>query len=119
MKKKKLLPIGIAACIAVGSFSLPSAFSYEYAVASVNDVVGFNDFVFNVIANTYILANSFWIMVIRASYSNRFAYLSWFLYPLVFAYPLSRMNIWEKQERKTAFILLAYTGFTLIMFLLR
>ena len=79
----------------------------------------FNDFVFNVIANTYILANSFWIMVISSSYSNRFAYLSWFLYPLVFAYPLSRMNIWEKQERKTAFILLAYTGFTLIMFLLR
>ena len=47
MKKKKLLPIGIAACIAVGSFSLPSAFSCEYAVASVNDVLDFNDLVFN------------------------------------------------------------------------
>ena len=47
MKKKKLLPIGIAACIAVGSFSLPSAFGCEYAVASVNDVFDFNDVIFD------------------------------------------------------------------------
>ena len=75
----------------------------------------FNDVVYNIIANTYILANAFWIMVIRASYSNRFAYLSWFLYPLVIAYPLLRMNIWDDQDRKTALILLAYSGFTFVM----
>ena len=75
----------------------------------------FNDAAYNIIANTYILANAFWIMVIRASYSNRFAYLSWFLYPLVIAYPLLRMNIWDDQDRKTALILLAYSGFTLFM----
>ena len=50
----------------------------------------FRDRTFNIIANTYILANAFWVMVIRAAYSNRFAYLSWFIYPLVIAYPLLR-----------------------------
>lgn len=78
----------------------------------------FNDNVYNILANTYILANAFWIMVIRATYSNRFAYLSWFLYPLVIAYPLLRMSIWEDQDRKTAIILFAYSSFTIIMLLL-
>lgn len=75
----------------------------------------FVDKMFNLIANTYILANSFWIMVIRATFSNRFAYLSWFIYPLVIVYPLLRMNIWEDQDKKLALILLAYAGFTFLM----
>ena len=77
----------------------------------------FEDRTFNVIAITYILANSFWIMVIRAAYSNRFAYLSWFLYPIVIAYPLLRFRLWDDQDRKTAIILLLYEGFTFTMFL--
>ena len=79
----------------------------------------FKDFTYNIIANTYIFANAFWIMVIRATYSNRFAYLSWFLYPIVIAYPLLRMNLWKDQDRKAALILLAYAGFTFIMFLIK
>lgn len=78
----------------------------------------FNDFTYNVIANTYILANSFWIIVIRAAYTNRFAYLSWFLYPIVIVYPLVRMKVWENQNQKVAWILMAYVGFTVTMFLL-
>ncbi len=76
----------------------------------------FKDVAYNIISNTYILANAFWIMVIRAEFSNRFAYLSWFIYPIVIAYPLVRMNIWEEQDRKAALILLAYSGFTLFMY---
>lgn len=76
----------------------------------------FNDSVFNIVANTYIFSNAFWIMVIRSSFSNRFAYLSWFIYPIVIAYPLLRMNIWKDQDRKTALILFFYSGFTFFMF---
>ncbi len=76
----------------------------------------FNDETFNVLAITYLLANSFWLMVIRAAYSNRFAYLSWFIYPLVIAYPLLRMNLWKDQDRRTALILFAYSGFQFFMF---
>ena len=75
----------------------------------------FQDNVYNVIATTYVLANAFWVMVIRSEQSNRFAYLSWFLYPLVIAYPLLRMDLWEDQDRKTALILFVYVGFTFFM----
>ena len=71
---------------------------------------------YSVYANTYLLCNAFWILVIRASFSNRFAYLSWFIYPLVIAYPLMRMNIWKDQDRKTAIIFFFYSGFTFFMF---
>jgi hypothetical protein len=74
--------------------------------------------VFNILATTYILANSFWVMVIRASFSNRFAYLSWFLYPVVIAYGVIRLHIWEDQDKKAGLILLAHAGFTFVMYLL-
>jgi len=70
---------------------------------------------YRVLYNTYCLANAFWILIIRTSFSNRFAYLSWFMYPVIIAYPLTMMHLWEDQDRKTAQILLAYVGFTLIM----
>jgi hypothetical protein len=76
----------------------------------------FNDPAYSVVANTYLLCNAFWIMVIRSSFSNRFAYLSWFLYPVVIFYPLLRMNIWRDQDRKTAIIFFLYTSFTNFMF---
>ena len=74
--------------------------------------------VFNILAVTYILANSFWVMVIRAAFSNRFAYLSWFLYPVVIAYAVIRLHIWEDQDKKAGLILFAHAGFTFVMYLL-
>lgn len=74
--------------------------------------------VFNVLATTYILANAFWVMVIKAAFSNRFAYLSWFLYPVVLAYAVIRLHIWPDQDRKAGFILLLHAGFTIIMYML-
>lgn len=71
---------------------------------------------YSLLANTYLLCNAFWILVIRASFSNRFAYLSWFIYPAVMAYPLMRMNLWKDQDRKTSIIFFLYTGFTFFMF---
>lgn len=70
---------------------------------------------YNALCVTYCLCNAFWIIVIRSSFSNRFAYLSWFLYPLVIAYPLVNLPVWKEQDQKTGWILLAYCGFTLFM----
>lgn len=101
-----------------------SGFRIDFILYSIMPIImawyvtvkrNFKDNMYNIIAITYILANAFWIMVIRSEQSNRFAYLSWFLYPLVIAYPLLRMNIWEDQDRKTGLILLAYSGFTFFM----
>ena len=70
---------------------------------------------YNAICMVYCLCNAFWIMVIRSAYSNRFAYLSWFIYPIVIAYPLINLPVWEDQDRKTGLILMAYVSFTVIM----
>lgn len=74
--------------------------------------------VFNILATTYVLANSFWVMVMKAAFSNRFAYLSWFLYPVVLAYAVIRLHIWEDQDKKAGLILVLHAGFTVIMHLL-
>lgn len=65
--------------------------------------------------NTYILCNSFWVMMIRASYSNRFAYLSWFLYALVLAYPCLKLPVWKRQGFAAALIFFAHFAFTFVM----
>lgn len=70
---------------------------------------------YEILLITYTLANSFWVMMNQAAYSNRFAYLSWFMYPLVIAYPLLKIPIWPDQDRKTVNILMLYVGFTLFM----
>lgn len=65
--------------------------------------------------NVYLLCNAFWILVIRASFSNRFAYLSWFIYPFVIAYPLLELHFIKNQRAWISNILLAYIGFTAFM----
>lgn len=77
---------------------------------------GIYDHTYLILLNTYTLANAFWVMVIRANYSNRFAYLSWFMYPIVLAYPLLKLDIWgPEQGKKLAQIMLAQVAFTWIM----
>lgn len=71
-----------------------------------------------ILLGTYMYANAFWVILIRSLFSNRFAYLSWFLYPIVLAYPLLNLPVFKKQHsKKTAWILLAHFGFTTIMWL--
>ena len=79
---------------------------------------GIQDTVFNHLATTYILSNAFWVMVIRAAFSNRFAYLSWFIYPILLAYLFIRIPLWENQDKKAGFALLLHASFTIGMFLI-
>lgn len=77
---------------------------------------GIQDKVYMILLNTYTISNAFWVMVIRANYSNRFAYLSWFMYALVLAYPLLRINIWGKRQGLyTAMIMLAHVVLTWVL----
>lgn len=65
--------------------------------------------------HTYILCNSFWVMMIRASYSNRYAYLSWFMYALVLAYPCLKLPVWKEQGTVAALVFFAHFIFTFVM----
>lgn len=66
---------------------------------------------------TYMIANAFWILVIKANFSNRFAYLSWFLMAAVIGYPIFRYKMWQDQYRIAAGIIFLYYGFSYFMFL--
>lgn len=68
--------------------------------------------------NTYIISNVFWILVIGASFSNRFAYLSWFLYPVVLLYPFLKFPLWKNQYVKVAILLVLHFTFTYFMWLI-
>ena len=73
---------------------------------------------YSVLLNTYILCNAFWVLVIRALFSDRFAGLSWVLYPVVIAYPFLKMEIWEDQPNKARWALLVHVGFIVFMSLI-
>jgi hypothetical protein len=51
--------------------------------------------------NIYLVANSFWILVVRADFSNRFAQISWFIMPLVLIYPFFMKKFWADQPVRT------------------
>lgn len=71
----------------------------------------FTDKLYTLIYNSYILTNIFWILVIRANYSDRFAYLSWFMIPFVLMYPLLKQKMNLKENVWVGLILLGETMF--------
>ena len=74
------------------------------------------DTTYFILLATYIYANSFWILVIYSMNSNRFANLSWFLYPIVLGYPLLKYPLFKNNHNtKTALILIGQLLFTLLL----
>ena len=70
---------------------------------------------FNFIYNLYVLANSVWLLCIYASYTNRIAYLSWQLLPIVLIYPFFNEKLYPQQYKQANYIALAHLAFTLFM----
>lgn len=65
--------------------------------------------------NSYILSNTVWLYLIYAAYTNRIAYLSWFLMPIILVYPLLKRRILFGQIDWLFFIVFGSLFFTLIM----
>jgi hypothetical protein len=66
------------------------------------------------ILNTYIIANTVWILLIYIAYTNRTAYLSWFLIPIVLLYPLLRENFKINRVKFIRLMIIGSLLFTLI-----
>ncbi len=79
----------------------------------------FEDKTYNLIFNTYVIANSFWVLVIRAEFTNRFAYLSWFLLGLVIVYPYLKAKFFHNQGVVLGKVIAVYFAFTYVMHLLQ
>ena len=68
--------------------------------------------------NIYLITNSFWILVIRANFSNRFAQISWFIMPLVLIYPYIMKKFWDDQPRKIGWAVIVFYLYTFYTYIL-
>lgn len=78
----------------------------------------YEDKYYNTIFNVYLITNAFWILIIRAQFSNRFAYLSWFMLPIIILYPVLQAYLVKEQPKLVGKILLANFAFTYIMIII-
>ena len=77
----------------------------------------FNDVLYLRLYSTYVICNAFWILIIRANFSNRFAYLSWFLMGLIIVYPFLKKKFFINHNINVGKAYVLYFGFTFFMFL--
>ncbi|MEL1240114.1 EpsG family protein [Flavobacterium flavipallidum] len=106
-----------------GAFS-STGFRWDFLLYSASAVYAAYFFIFkkkfinptyNRLVCIYLAANGFWILVIRANFSNRFAYLSWFMMGIIIVYPfLTKIQI-KNQHKVLATVLVAYFAFTYLM----
>lgn len=75
----------------------------------------FNDKLYNHLFNTFLITNAAWVLIIQVNFSNRFAYLSWFMMGLVIIYPLLKKNFFKNQNTIIAGVLLFYFSFTYVL----
>ncbi len=76
----------------------------------------FEDKIYNQLLNTYFVCNGFWILVINANYSNRFAYLSWFMMAIIIIYPFLKQQFFKKQHFVIGMVMSVYFSFTYFMY---
>lgn len=71
----------------------------------------FKDEYYHWIYNTFLATNAFWLLIIRAAYSNRFAQISWFIMPIVLIYPFMKQRFWTNHEKMLGYALLLFYAF--------
>ena len=63
----------------------------------------------------YIMANAMWLLCMYSSFTNRIAYLSWFMYPIVLLYPFVSRDRVQLQGKYLGYVVYGHLGFTLFM----
>lgn len=69
----------------------------------------------NFLTNVYLVMNSVWLLCMYASYTNRFASLSWSLFPLLILYPLLNERVNTNQHKVLVWFIVGQLSFTLLM----
>ena len=70
---------------------------------------------YNTLLCLYMTTNGIWMLCIYATFTNRIAYLSWFLYPVILIYPFLLPQWGKMRFRTLAQVMLAHLCFTLLM----
>lgn len=101
-----------------------SGFRYDFVLYSATPVVVGWWIIFkkkimsvryNFLLNIYLLTNGIWMLCMYASFTNRIAYLSWFMLPIMLIYPFINEKIRPCQNKYLSRIALAHLSFTLFM----
>jgi len=120
---------------AVGLGNDKGGFRWDFIVYSITPVLLTfalasnevrRDRIYQVLVISFLLTNSFWLLVIYAAYSDRFAYLSWFMLPWVITYPFTPRKFarnssatFPVRKQRLGFlaaVLLAHIAFTFFMY---
>lgn len=70
---------------------------------------------YSFLLNFYLITNSVWMLCMYASFTNRIAYLSWFVYPLVLIYPFLNENMGPRRYKIFYRIMWLHLAFTIFM----
>lgn len=79
---------------------------YKYKFKSIS---------YSFLLRLYIMTNSLWMLCMYADFSNRIAYLSWFMYPIVLIYPFISREKNLFQGKYLRWVVYGHLGFTLFM----
>lgn len=101
-----------------------SGFRYDFLLYSIIPIIfgyyylnklKFKSSIYLRLYNIYLIVNAFWLLVIRIPFTDRFAYLSWFLFPLLLLYPLFFIKNIKNRKRKIAIIMLGIVSINFIL----
>lgn len=67
------------------------------------------------VLSIYLITNGVWMLCMYANFTNRIAYLSWFLYPFVLIYPYLNEDWGENKYRVFSWVAALHLLFTLFM----
>lgn len=70
---------------------------------------------YSFLINVYLITNSIWMLCMYASFTNRIAYLSWAIYPIVLIYPYLKEKCSSNQYKVFAKVMLMHLCFTMAM----
>lgn len=74
-----------------------------------------NDNLFTLLFNLYLIANTVWILLIYVPFTNRVAYLSWFIMPIILIYPFLNTQSSNNNSIKLFLIIFGSLLFTLLI----
>lgn len=101
-----------------------SGFRIDFVVYSFMPVlVGFHaiykhriqSMMYDLLLKVYLTANAIWMLCMYAPFTNRIAYLSWLIYPIVLIYPLLNGNWGTNRYKVVSQIFIAHLAFTIFM----
>ena len=75
----------------------------------------FNSKAYTFFWSVYVVINAFWLLCMNASFTNRIAYLSWCIYPLVIIYPFLTKQFMVRQIPTMRLVIIYNLLFTIFM----